>query len=231
MSVSYQTFDYNCYFPRLVCFNNGYQSGIDIENAVKHFAVLGITETSYSTIYQQALDKVGINVTAKANGAQHATAIRGNLWNYSLDGRGCTAIYGQAVGTDYGRWSAAIHGETKHLCELDSGLTAGVSIEVCTFSAKGLPYGLLINNTTGSTGETVAGKTEQQNPNTTAIRVTGNSYKYGLVIDAICEKYFVIQGRPMIVPTIPGFPDVQNVTIEEFNKLLAALRMHGLISA
>jgi hypothetical protein len=94
--------------------NSNFTTGVNVMSSARGNNILVTTQTSTQTgAVDPTQTKAGINITAIAQGSQHADGIRSNLTNKSTNGNGNTAFYGHAVSAQYGVfWSAALHGET-----------------------------------------------------------------------------------------------------------------------
>lgn len=168
--------------------NSNFTGGVNIMTSARANNILVTTETPNTTPINAADTRVGINVTARANGANHADGIRSNLLNYSTDGEGNTAFYGQATSASTSvLWSAGVHGETRHA----GGTSIGLSSESMSFEAAGSLQGLVANNVTQAgqihpiTGASCVDCTEAYGINIQGANSTGTGiggWKYGILV-------------------------------------------------
>jgi stage V sporulation protein SpoVS len=128
--------------------NYGYSSGVNPVSAARNNSILLTGQTpNTSGSVDATLSKVLMSVTVKAQGSQHASGIRSNLFNYSTDGNGCTGIYAAATSSGTStNWSAAVHGETRHA----GGTSIGVSSESQSYEVAGSLLGVVANNATAN---------------------------------------------------------------------------------
>ncbi len=151
--------------------NKGFTGGVSPGNAAVNTALLVTAETADTSPLDAVESRIGISITAQANGAQHASGIRSNLVNYSTDGQGCAAMYAQSVTLPSSLWTAALHGETRH----DGGTSIAGSFESASYSTAGAFYGIVVNNTTTGAPAThpISGAAKAAHPTATAIYVQG----------------------------------------------------------
>jgi hypothetical protein len=153
------------------------QTAVNAMASAENQAVLVTFQTPTDAVLDAKKSRVGISVTGYANGAQHGTAVRGNLYNLSTDGNGNTAFYAHVQSGVIGAGGTfALHGEGRH----GGGSTHGLNIEMSSFSALGAFYGAVINNTSSSlaaAGATnvLTGASPTSHPLATGILVTGTN--------------------------------------------------------
>jgi len=158
--------------------NDSFASVLSINPVAKaeNNIILLTTETDASTTMSSRLSKIAVSVNNVANGAQHSTGVRANLYNHSTNGNGCTGFYGAAYSDTMAFWSAAIHGETRHA----GGTTIGINSETATFSANGSVYGSVIQIVPAGGGtHPITGAALAAHPNATGLHINGSKATYG----------------------------------------------------
>lgn len=234
--MDYQQIDIPVIANETIYITKGFTSGIDESSVLKQNRLLITAETPSSKIKSAKDSRINAQSVVVAKGAQHADAFMGILHNWSTDGDGNTAFYGKAVSMPGAMWSAAIHGETRHA----GGTSIAGNFELQNYSVLGDSYGVVINNTTGLSGEIHEVTKQLQKPtiNTTALYVTGSDYSTGLKLDAnftsgkaidIKAGSIYLGGKQVIGERVNGFKPVTTVTANDFNNLVNALKAHGLI--
>lgn len=132
--------------------NSNYAGGVSLLATAQNANILYTTETDATTgAVDGTKSRVGIAVTARAYGSQHSDGIRSNMFNYSTDGDGNTAVYAHGVSTGTTTfWTAALHGETRHA----GGISIGLNSESASYEATGTLIGLVVHNSTSGAGAT-----------------------------------------------------------------------------
>ena len=155
-------------------FNDGWASGTNVLNEVTTKSILITAQTSAEAVYDFALTKVGMGITAIAKGGQAAVGFRANMQNSSDGSLGNVAIYGRLNSDSMSVIGIATHGETRHA---GSGTSIAISSENASYGTGGTMYGLVINNTTNGaeTLHPVTGGAKAKCTNAFGIYVTGST--------------------------------------------------------
>ena len=92
--------------------NDGFDGGVNLLGMAVSKSIQLVVKTPDTAPVSTKDSRVGFAINITAQGEQHGTGFRADLYNQSTDGQGNTGFYGQAVHA--GHWSAALHGENKH---------------------------------------------------------------------------------------------------------------------
>jgi len=191
--------------------DSDFQGAVAIMTNAQNNMILLTAETNTDAVLDLAEAKIPLSVTVEANGGQHASGVRSNLYNKSTDGNGNTAFYGKAISDSGALWSAGLHGETRHA----GGTTIGVSSESASYATGGALYGVVINNTTNGAETThpitagakakattavgcyILGSTNDTSKWASGIQMASSSLRsdgVGLQIDSDCQNGILLTG-------------------------------------
>ena len=148
-----------------------FTGGINPLASAENINTLITTVTKATSPLDPKETRVALSVTAVGRGSNHADGIRSNIVNYSDDGDGNTAFYGEATSVNGAYWSAAVHGETRH----GGGTSIALSSENVCYNANGSMYGLVVSQTTAGAPAThpIDGSTKAIITNGTGIQIMG----------------------------------------------------------
>lgn len=111
-----------------------------------------LCETPDTTPHTNDDSRIGISITMQGNGSQNGTGARINLRNYSDDSGGSTGLYVKAMSGQDASWTAGLHSETRHASTV--GGTHALNIECASYTASGSFHGIVLHNSTATTGDT-----------------------------------------------------------------------------
>lgn len=152
--------------------NDNFSTAVNVFAQARKTSLLLTGDTANTTPNDSTESRILLNATINAKGAQNGVGVRSNLYNWSTDTDGCVSFYAYAASADTAAWTSAHHGEIRH----GGGTSIGGSYEIACYSASGVAYGLVINQST-STAETthpITGAAKALPATATAIYVQGD---------------------------------------------------------
>lgn len=166
--------------------NDNYPTTLNAIEAAEQKSIQLTSATPDTTPTDAADSRTSLGIVMRANGSQHANCARMDLYSYSDNAQGCTALYTSAVTNNTSIWAASLHAETKHA----GGTTIGINSENASYADTGTFIGLNVQNTTNDASAThpITTGDATEFVESKAIQINGTTpekgqWKYGLYIN------------------------------------------------